>query len=382
MNIHDLVGFDRPLLDKGQELSVIMQGKKYTPPFSLKNNDTYMGIEVEVERVFRTTGILALNDTYLWNNIEDGSLRNNGREFVSIPLKGANIQFAINQLQGTLTKEKNCIGHEFTDRTSVHVHMNIRDLTPKQLMNLVLTYLVVEPILYSFVGGDRYKNIFCVPLTQSSMVRDLAKMFHRLEAGNERSLLDCFSRWQKYTGLNLTPVTNYGTIEYRHMCGTCDETVLSNWLNLILSIKNFAVNTDYELNKSRILNMNTTSEYSMYIHEIFGEDAVQFNSMTLNEIMEQTTMFVKDVFSILENDTRSLFTDDVRKAIKDSGNNKFFEHSYKLGYLRKINVEAEIKKYKDTIQTYENEVKNRQERIKELEQQVLESKTTKTKAQR
>jgi hypothetical protein len=378
MLIQDAVGFGVPLLDRSDELAVIINGKKYVPPFPLKNNDTYVGIEVEVERVFRTGGILALNDTYLWSNIEDGSLRNNGREFVSIPVKGINIQFAINQLHSTLTKEKSCIGHEFTDRTSVHVHMNVRDLTCKQLMNLILTYLVVEPLLYEFVGGDRAKNIFCVPLTQSSMLRDLAKMFYRLESKNDAALLDMFGRWQKYTGLNLTPVTNYGTIEYRHMCGTCDETVLSQWLNLILAIKNFAISTEYESNKARILNMNTTSEYSMYVHEIFGNDTNQFNSAQLNSTMEQTSMFVKDVYSILDNDTKSLFTPEMKTAIKGSGDNLFFEHAYKHGFLIKIDLEEKLKELNETIRLCDESIAARNREISKLERDLKSTEITST----
>ena len=79
------------------------------------------GIEIEVENV--ATMVIDAYDRSYWNVVEDHSLRNNGLEFVSIPLRGDQIERALTQFNKALPKE-----HDFSPRTSVHIHMNVRDL--------------------------------------------------------------------------------------------------------------------------------------------------------------------------------------------------------------------------------------------------------------
>ena len=132
-------------------------------------NDVYFGIEVEIEQVpsLDLVGVKTINDNryHIWNNVEDGSLRNNGREFVSIPMLGSDAEYCLNLLKTHLEKNPRTMGYEFTSRTSVHVHVNAQDMTPAQVRTLLLAYIVVEPLLYKFCSGRRHKNIFCVPVS-------------------------------------------------------------------------------------------------------------------------------------------------------------------------------------------------------------------------
>lgn len=375
--LENFYSYPSALVDRGKELQDFMQQKKYVPPFPMKSNDTFIGIEVEVERVLRTSNLFSLGDNFLWNNIEDGSLRNNGREFVSIPIKGDSIPYALNILNTTLHKEKGCVAHEFTDRTSVHVHMNGRDLTFEQFANLVLTYIVVEPLLYSFVGGDREKNIFCVPITQSSMLRTVALLFNGFETGDTSDVSSALSSWYKYTGFNLLPILSYGTIEYRHMLGTSDEELLSKWINLIFSIKNFAIKTTYESNKTRILEMNTSSEYSNYLYEVFGEQSREFAVLNIQEIMENTSIFVKDIFSILTNDTQSLYYANYKNGIKKSDSNLlFFDNAYSLGLLKPINVKVKIERILADIKKYQEAIDDNLKSIADINSRISKEKVS------
>ena len=124
----------------------------FIPNFLFSDMETNVGIEVEVESIDSQANVGMSDDAnaVLWRNIEDGSLRNGGREFVSIPVSGHNIEFALHSLHDHLHKNKKCARHQFTDRTSVHVHMNMQDANSRQLAAFLITYLMVEPLLYIY----------------------------------------------------------------------------------------------------------------------------------------------------------------------------------------------------------------------------------------
>ena len=61
-------------------------------PISMLNNN-YVGIEVEVENA------RAVILSHLWKMTLDGSLRNNGKELVSLPLAGPGLVEGLNQLK-------------------------------------------------------------------------------------------------------------------------------------------------------------------------------------------------------------------------------------------------------------------------------------------
>lgn len=275
----------------------ILRGFK--PSLKLIDDKTYVGIEVEVEQIKRTSGLVELSEeVFLWNNTEDNSLRNDGREFVTIPIKGEDIDFALTSLNEHFIKDKTCVGHEFTDRTSVHVHMNARDMSVEHYMNFLLTYILVEPLLYQFASDDRDKNIFCVPLVESTLVNTLGNVFKYYEQGGEREALNTSTNnWFKYTGLNILPLLSYGTIEFRHLAGTKDPQRLAAWLNIIFSIKKYASSISYKDLKELILSINTTSEYMQTTYAIFGECVGNFNLGFLQDTLEKTSTFIKDVYS-------------------------------------------------------------------------------------
>ena len=286
----------RNLPNYEEHLNVIRSSKKLNLPFSVRDKNTFVGIEVEVEQVFRTASILPIGDGHLWNNTEDNSLRNNGREFVSVPIKGDDIPFAVSTLFSTFQKEKNCQGFEFTDRTSIHVHMNMRDCSLVELANLILTYILVEPLLYKFVGGGRDKNIFCVPITESNLLDSLQIFFSNIET-RKVDALSIKNNWLKYTGLNLLPLQNYGTVEFRHLVGTSDTEKIGHWINFILAVKQYAKKSKYENLKSTILKLNTSSDYMAVLVDIFGDDAHLLDVYNLQEDMENTSILIKDIFT-------------------------------------------------------------------------------------
>lgn len=248
----------------------------FTPAFSVVDRNTYLGIEVEVENVERWDS----NHSPYWTIIEDGSLRNNGREFITPPIRAYRVENALTKLFEALNRDI-----DFSERTSIHIHMNVRTLTVEQLEALVVTYMLFEKAIFSFIGENRYDNIFCVPLCETDMGGSLEQL---ITNGSP------YIEWEKYTALNLVPISSKGTLEFRHLAGTRDLTKIMTWINIILSLKTFALRNDVEYIWHRINSLNTTSEYRMFGEEVFGNMIHHIYTPTFNQDVASCITYVKD----------------------------------------------------------------------------------------
>lgn len=267
-------------------------------PRKMVDQTCYVGVEVEVEKI-------AIGHPHMlgWNVVPDGSLRNNGAEFVSLPIRGQNIHYLLHGLLTTLKKE----GAEFTERTSIHVHMNVRRLTVEQLVTLLIVYFVVEQSLYRFIhraGFERSRNIFCVPLSESQHYLGVPYLIYLLKENNIRVLLDqIHQQWRKYSGLNLLPVSTQGTVEFRQLGGTMDVDIIMDWINIIQSIRLYALSHTLEETKTQIFELNTNSNYQAFLRSVFGRYAdhmfPQFGGKF--EELEAGVMNVKEAFLLRDN---------------------------------------------------------------------------------
>lgn len=97
-----------------------------------------VGIEIEVENITQQVIPLAY-----WDAKSDGSLRNNGIELVSVPLQIKQVQLALEHVFDVLNQNNK---PDFSNRTSIHIHVNCRDLTQDQLYNFILLYAIFENI--------------------------------------------------------------------------------------------------------------------------------------------------------------------------------------------------------------------------------------------
>jgi hypothetical protein len=219
-----------------------------------------VGIEVEVENTVIQNGIPTGSP---WRTEADGSLRNNGMEFISKPIPASFVPGALQQLLASILGA-DC---HFSPRTSVHVHINAQDMETHQVQDLVLVYSVFEKLLYKFAGRGRIRNIFCVPIVETSLLQGM------LENG-------VGSNWSKYTGLNLCPLwegknnrSAYGTIEFRHMHGTFSVEKLCLWVQMITKLKTYIMQSSTKDIRSMILSMDDSFDYDGLLRTIFGDTA-------------------------------------------------------------------------------------------------------------
>jgi len=252
------------------------EDKQFISSIPLSEKNTYIGIEVETENV---RAFISDHSPY-WKITEDGSLRNNGREFVSVPIKAFRVENALT----SLFKYQINQDIEFTERTSIHIHMNVRTMTLEQLKTMILLYLVFEKALFRYVNAERYNNIFCVPLNETSFGENLTHLFH-----SDRLAIN----WSKYTALNLCPIFEKGTIEFRHLHGTKDIPEIVNWINLILCLKKAALKNSSEYLWDKVRTLNTSSQYHEFANEIFGTFITNLDDRSLIEDMSSCVTYVK-----------------------------------------------------------------------------------------
>ena len=259
----------------------------------IRAGTTFVGLEIELEKVCLKTDIAGT-----WKIDEDNSLKDNGREFITIPIQFKYLEVELERLFSGIKSA------HASDRCSVHVHINARDFTLEQLKSFIALYLIFEKSMYNF-SGNRWNNNFCVPLNfypdmVSSFVNSLDKM--------------CIKEaWYKYYGLNLSPIfggesSKIGTIEFRHMKGTMDKQYILNWINLIVSLKITAKKMKYSEIENHVITMNTTSGYYWLADKVFKD----YKGL----IIDQPT-FKQDVEYCISKTKQILFPATKNKETKD-----------------------------------------------------------------
>ena len=225
------------------------------------NPNLVIGLELETENCqYKVAGTWVEGAASRNFRVErDGSLRGVAYEFISQPMRSEHALAALQDFLawGEFTPEN------YTDRTSVHVHVNCTDMELEQISSLALLYTVAEEILFEFVGGHRESNIYCIPWSHCRAHYDLVQNFLANPTGQ-------LKKWNKYTALNLIPLASYGTVEFRQMHGTADFPKLERWINMIGSLVAMAKATPLEGLVEEIKTLNTTSQYDAFFQRMFN----------------------------------------------------------------------------------------------------------------
>lgn len=189
-----------------------------------------IGIEIEVEGK-NLPGRIGKG----WSVTNDGSLRGEeNREFIfSNPVSRKRFESLLFTLDSVMKETGARV--DYSERTSVHVHINAQDMTITQTFNFILLYLLLEEPLMHFCGESREGNLFCLRHKDAeyliNILEDVA------EGGNFRNLDTSKIR---YASLNLSAIAKYGSLEFRGMRGTDDMEVIIRWVNILLRLKDMA----------------------------------------------------------------------------------------------------------------------------------------------
>ena len=222
-------------------------------------SNTRVGLEYEWEGVNVHTP-----DPTGWRSIPDGSLRDNGIELV---LRGPTGGNKLLERLDNLTSWIRDGGYTpvCSERTSFHVHIDVRDMEWEQLWRMILLYVITEPYLFTLCGGNhRSSNIYCMSVEngqrQLAYIKDLCDPAGSHHLGRQLP---------KYASLNLQALQTFGSLEFRGHEGTADMGRSLLWINHLLALKEWAVNAPVDT-------VNIPSHMSAlgprdFLLEVFGD---------------------------------------------------------------------------------------------------------------
>lgn len=215
---------------------------KETLPFKLLPNIS-CGWELEVE------GLTEANITPEFKNhtriyfvsVEDNSLKDYGTEYVTKgPLQNNNLEFSLLEINHYNKLLKH--GFKFTHRCSFHVHLDVTDLSTEQVSNIILLYILTEPLFLSLCELHRKGNSYCIPLNILQLTQKDIKQIHHSDS--------------KYWALSMNRLRDLGTLEFRSLHGTTDLNLLFTWIKLIQSLKHTVQNHPTSQLRSQVMRLS------------------------------------------------------------------------------------------------------------------------------
>ncbi len=264
--------------------------------YSIIPSEVLFGIEFEIENAGGLPSEILNHFIY----DEDGSLRNNGAE-LKFCGKGENLEKALVLYEQFLPAKV-----EFSPRTSIHVHVDCRNMTNDRMLSFLMLSLLYERLFFVFCGHEREQSPFCVPMyktiipvTIRGILNDCA--FGTKDFDRKNTLYVIIQNWSKYLGTNILPINTFGTLEFRQMCGHRDMKKLSQWINILGMLKLSTAKRSFIDLVSEVRELNTNSEYEAFTRNLLLRSSLPLLQVPKYErYMEDGVISIKHAFSPLE----------------------------------------------------------------------------------
>jgi len=190
-----------------------------------------VGVEVELEHTHR----LCL-PSRPWRVVDEGSLHQDGLELIFyVPLAGRDITEALATLEAHCEDSGVTVGND----TSLHVHIDVRDLTCQQVWKFMMLHTMFESALFNFCGGEtREANIFCIGTKYApDKIQRYSEALAALLAGRERAFITSLNNAGRYSSMNTESVHRFGSLEFRGHRGEWRAAPVLRWINILQCLK-------------------------------------------------------------------------------------------------------------------------------------------------
>lgn len=194
-----------------------------------------VGIEVEVEGnkfpkppgMENTHKAVSIEGWTYWRYVKDGSLRgaDNAEYVLGKPIEFEEVPDAIAELTTKLEEYGSKL--DDSNRTSVHVHLNVQQFHMNRLTAFIALYLCFEEILTEWCGDHRVGNLFC--LRGKDAPGALTKIKRFIQSDGQTELNDNLH----YAGLNTNALTKFGSLEIRTLRGPTDFSIIQQWVGIL-----------------------------------------------------------------------------------------------------------------------------------------------------
>lgn len=221
--------------------------------YGLTPVDGEIGCEIEVEgtrlpHVYANpeTGGRDVDMRYHWSTTRDGSLRENNpgdlsAEYVlRAPVNRKDVDKVFDYFDKKWAEAEATSYNSY--RTSVHVHLNVGAWPMRRVYSFLAAYCILEEVLVDFADGGtgaRRANRFCL------RIKDAEQIIDQLQAMVKNDFRGRISRDHlKYGAVNIAALSHYGSLEFRSLRGTVDTKLIRQWIDILLSVKDYAEKFD------------------------------------------------------------------------------------------------------------------------------------------
>ena len=185
-----------------------------------------IGIEVEVEG-----GPWPQENITNWVTHQDGSLRNNGIEYVlRNPVNVNDVRKHLTVLKSAFERAGSNL--DFSQRTSIHVHVNVQHMTVAEWISFICLFTIFDEALTDVVGPTRGGNRFCLRMVDA----DAPLRFLR-DALRDGTLGGLIQTEYKYGSMNVWSTARLGTLEFRAMEGNLDVERIATWCETLVTLR-------------------------------------------------------------------------------------------------------------------------------------------------
>ena len=172
----------------------------------------------------------------------DGSLAEGGVEYNVGVIQGTDGVVKLRRL----LKKMSLLEYRVDDHCGLHVHVDARDISPMEMLNVMCFFYKYEPVIYNLLPVRREKtgpngNRYCGPLSASFNV-DTIK-----EAYRTKSVMPIAGHIDRYHGFNMHSLFKFNSLEFRYHQGSVKFEDIYCWLIFLLKAVEMNKNKQPEL---------------------------------------------------------------------------------------------------------------------------------------
>lgn len=247
-----------------------------------------VGIEIEVEG----SRLPKDNTPAPWGYHVDNSLRgsDNAEYVLNKPVEFAGVAPCLDKLWARFSECKSVI--DDSNRTSVHIHLNVQNFHFNRLTSLMALYFTFEEILTEWCGDHRVGNLFCLRAKDAPAIISQIKKFIRTD-GNS-NLQD----HHHYAGLNANALHKFGSLEFRSLRGVSDPKVIIDWVGILERL--YTLSAEFT-DPRDICGIFSAEGPTSFFYSILGDkaktvlDGVSMNEDAIKESLYQGVRMAQDL---------------------------------------------------------------------------------------
>jgi hypothetical protein len=258
--------------------------------FGVRSKTGKVGLEVEVEgngfpKSYEESGDEDADGEHLipyqWRYTHDGSLRGyDNAEYILVqPLEFHKVGPAVDDLwqmfkdYGSKLDESN--------RTSVHVHLNVQEFRLNRLCAFAGLWFCVEDLLTKWCGDHRVGNMFCLRANDAPAI--VSKLRKLVTKGDIRGITN--DDGLHYAGFNTQALAKFGSIEIRTLRGATDPETIKIWVNILHRL--YDLSEQFEDDPRQVCQTFSGQPWIDFLRGILGEYTdfvIEGSGMTEDEV--------------------------------------------------------------------------------------------------